>query len=312
MPRRTVILLLVAVAGLGSLSLAINDGDSAAVSSHLRGGVRVWVVWYRTYDGRRRRVFLDLPSWYGPRRHPAIPLVISPHGRQARAQANSALWGQLPARGGFAVANPEGQGRVLGNESWGYAGQISDLARMQLILTNALPWLRFDRRRVYAIGGSMGGQEALLLLERYPQLLAGVVVFDAPTDLAARYYALAQLRNGVYLQGLMRREVGATPASALGLYEQRSPMRFAARLAFSHVPVELWWSRRDAVVTDQRNESGRLYRRVEKLNPRARIRQVIGNWPHVAEMTWRHGLPVALRRLGLLTQHGPDSARVVA
>jgi pimeloyl-ACP methyl ester carboxylesterase len=289
------------LAGLGS-AVAVSGGGAAAVSSYLRGPVRVWVVPYRSHGGESRRIYLDLPAWYGARRHPPIPLVISPHGRQARAQANSDLWGQLPARGAFAVANPEGQGRVLGNESWGYPAQIADLARMPIFLRRALPWLRFDRRRMYAVGGSMGGQEALLLVARYPRLLGGVVAFDAPTDLAERYHDLRVLHNGVYLRRLMRREVGGPPSVVPGLYAARSPLRFAARIASSHVPVELWWSRRDHVVVDQAEQSGRLYRLIKKLNPQAPVRQIVGCWSHMAEMSWRADLPRALRWLGLLAR----------
>jgi pimeloyl-ACP methyl ester carboxylesterase len=285
---------------LAVLTWAAYGREGAPVVSYLRGQVRVWVVPYRAHDGKTRLIYLDLPRWYGPARRPLIPLVISPHGRQARAQANSALWGQLPAQGGFAVANPEGQGRVLQDESWGYWGQIADLARMPVVLGRALPWLRINRRRVYAVGGSMGGQEALLLLARFPRLLAGVVTFDAPTSLAQRYYALTRLRSGHYLQGLMRQELGATPAAAPGLYEQRSPTRFAAQIAFSHVPVELWWSRKDGVVVNQSTQSGLLYRLIKKRDPQAPIREVVGTWPHMAEMSARRGLPTALRRLGLL------------
>ncbi len=313
MSRRAVFLIvgvLAALAGVVGLVAAVGWGGSSGVLVRVRGRVHVWVVPYRAYDGKGRRIYLDVPAWYGPRRDPPIPLVISPHGRQARAQANSALWGQLPAQGGFAVANPEGQGRVLADESWGYPGQIADLARMPVLLRRALPWLRLDRRRLYAVAGSMGGQEALLLLAHDPRLLAGVVVFDAPTDLAARYKALAFLRNGAYLQGLMRREVGAIPTDAPSLYAQRSPIRFASRIAFAHVPLELWWSHHDHVVVDQYEQSGRLYRLIRTLNPKARVRQVVGNWPHMAEMSWRRGLPAALSWLGLLKHH-PASTHAV-
>jgi hypothetical protein len=44
----------------------------------------------------------------------------------------------LPARGGFAVVSPDGQGRVLGLQSWGALGQIDDLARMPRIVRSAL------------------------------------------------------------------------------------------------------------------------------------------------------------------------------
>ena len=47
---------------------------------------------------------------------------------------------------------------------------------MPQIVAQALPWVRLDLRRVYAIGGSMGGQETLLLLGRHPELLAGLLI----------------------------------------------------------------------------------------------------------------------------------------
>jgi pimeloyl-ACP methyl ester carboxylesterase len=200
----------------------------------------------------------------------------------------------------FAVANPDGQGRILGNESWGYPGQIADLARMPSLLQDALPWLRLDRHRVYAVGGSMGGQESLLLLARYPRLLAGVVAFDAPTNLALRYRALRRLSRGVYLEWLMRREVGGTPGAVPQRYAARSPILYVRQIVLARVPVELWWSRRDRTVIDQSTQSGRLYRLIKTLDRRAPVREVVGDWPHMAEMNWRRGLPLALHWLGLL------------
>src|SRR5512146_2317833 len=137
-------------------------------------GVRTVRIAYRAHDGRARSATVLLPSWYGAHRHPALPLVISPHGRGLDGRANGHLWSSLPGVGGFAVVNPDGEGtRLDGRFSWGAPGQIDDLARMPEIVTAALPWLRVDRRRIYAVGGSMGGQETLLLVARHPQLLAG-------------------------------------------------------------------------------------------------------------------------------------------
>lgn len=289
----------VVVALSAGLLATVFNGRSASASWYVRGPVRIWVVPYRAHNAKWRRIYLDLPRWYGARRHPPLPLILSPHGRQSTARHNSALWGPLPAVDGFAVANPEGEGRVLGNESWGDPGQIADLGRIPTLLRRALPWLQIDSHRIYAVGGSMGGQEALLLGARHPGLLAGIIAFDAPTNLAARYYALARLRNGAYLQRLMRREVGGTPQTAPSQYEQRSPLDYTHEIAFAGIPIELWWSRRDSVVIDQATQSGLLYRRIKTLDPSARIHEVIGNWPHMAEMNWQTDLPRALRWLGL-------------
>ena len=65
--------------------------------------------------------------------------------------------------------------------SWGYRGQIDDLARMPRIVE--AHGVRVDRSRIYAIGGSMGGQETLLLAALHPHLLAGAAAFDPATDM---------------------------------------------------------------------------------------------------------------------------------
>jgi poly(3-hydroxybutyrate) depolymerase len=174
---------------------------SAALTHPSLRAVRVLAISYRAHDGFSRRAYLILPAWYGPLRHPAIPLVISPHGRGVGARANIRRWGDLPARGSFAVINPEGQGRKLTLFSWGDPGEIRDLARMPQIAEQAVPWLQIDRHRVYAFGGSMGGQETLLLLARFPRLLAGAAAFDAPTNMAARIARSIACRSAVDCNG---------------------------------------------------------------------------------------------------------------
>jgi poly(3-hydroxybutyrate) depolymerase len=156
---------------------AAYDGAMAASPE-----VRVWTVRYRADNGLARSAYIALPADLGPRKNPALPLVISPHGRGLTGLANLRLWSDLPARGRFAVISPEGHGRVLPLHSWGWEGQISDLANMQYVAKATLPWLRVKLGAVYAIGGSMGGQETLLLVSRHPRLLAGAVSFDAPSS----------------------------------------------------------------------------------------------------------------------------------
>jgi hypothetical protein len=270
--------------------------------------VRIVEIHYRAWDSRRRAAYVLLPRWYGPRHDPPVPLVISPHGRGVSALRNTRIWGDLPARGRFAVVNPAGQGRRLGLYSWGDPGQIADLARMPAILRRRLPWLRIDRRRVYAFGGSMGGQETLLLVARRPHLLAGAASFDADTNLAVRYLDFRSLRFGRFLRWAARREVGGTPARDPRAYAERSPVDDARAIARSGVPLQLWWSTRDRVVVDQAEQSGLLYRRVEADGPRAPVDAFVGTWAHTAEMRWNRRLPFALRLFGLLPQRVHDPA----
>src|SRR5207248_2045917 len=95
-----------------------------------------------------------------------------------------------------------------------------------------------DPSRIYAIGGSMGGQEVLLLVARHPQLLAGAAAFDPATDMARRYWDFAGLKGGRRLQQLARTEIGGTPLTAPLAYARRSPDNFVLQLALSAVPIE--------------------------------------------------------------------------
>src|SRR5262245_59333463 len=172
--------------------LSLSPGDAPA-SWIEAGKIKVWTIHYRTHDGYRARAYVILPAWYGRHRNPPIPLIISPHGRGVSGRENINRWGNLPAAGSFAVVNPDGHGRRLRLYSWGYRGQVDDLARMRRIVLSALPWLRIDFKRTYAFGASMGGQETLLLAARHPWLLAGAAAFDSVSDLSKRYYDFPRL-----------------------------------------------------------------------------------------------------------------------
>lgn len=286
---------LVAISAVGLVM-----GLASTAKTVTRPTVRVWTIHYRAHDGHVRRALVELPAWYGPTRHPRIPLIISPHGRGMSARSNVRVWGNLPALGRFAVVDPQGQGRRLGLFAWGDPGDVTDLSKMPQVAERALPWLRVDRRRVYAFGGSMGGQETLLLVARYPRLLAGAAAFDSPTNMAARYTAFDRLRSGDALQRLARIEIGGTPLSDAQAYATRSPLDWARRIAFSGVPLQIWWSTRDRIVVDQAQESGRLYRDIRRLNPAAPVREFVGTWAHTAEMRAGARLPLALRLFHLL------------
>src|SRR5262249_17505405 len=153
-------------------------------------------------------------------------------------------------------------------------------------------WLRVEPRRIYAFGGSMGGQESLLLAARYPRLLAGVAAFDSVTNFALQYQDFLRLRCdpscrrqwkgpiGLGLRELARFEVGGSPSTRPDAYAVRSPLRYASRLAFAHVPIELWWSTSDLVVIDQARQSGALFWTIRRLDPDAPIEAYVGRWIH--------------------------------
>lgn len=278
------------------------------------GFTRVWPIFYVAHDGRRRSAYVLLPSWYRPNRNPSLPLVISPHGRGVSALANTRLWGNLPAIGRFAVVSPNGEGRRLPGYSWGDPGQINDLARMPLLVEQALPWVRIRARRVYAFGGSMGGQETLLLVARHPKLLAGAAAFDSVANLALQYRHFPELPCnlvcrkrwsrplGLGLQALARQEVGGSPIQDPAAYAARSPLHYARAIARSGVPLQLWWSSRDLIVPDQTAQSALLFRTIKRINQRAPITENVGTWRHTREMRSTTRLPAALAHFDLLPE----------
>lgn len=264
--------------------------------------VRQWGLRYRTHNGLPQWAVLVAPAQYGPETpSPPLPLVISPHGRGVRGRTNARMWGELPGQGGFAVICPGGMGRRLPLFSWGWRGQVDDLARMPAILRAARPWLNFDADRIYAVGGSMGGQETLLLVGRHPQLLKGAVAFDSVADFLSRYPDFALLgRRGQVLQGLARIEVGGTPETHAQEYRLRSPLHFAEQIAASGVPLQMWWSDADEIVVGQETQSGKLFAELQRLGPAGPLEKKTGSWSHTADSYRRLQLPGAARWLGLL------------
>lgn len=185
---------------------------------------------------------------------------------------------------------PGGMGRRLPLHSWGWRGQINDLARMPSILRAARPWLRIDARRTYAVGGSMGGQETLLLLGQHPRSLAGAVAFDSVTDFPLRYGQFARIRNGEGLAGTCPHR-GGTPRTNPEGYVLRSPTHWIGEVASSGVPFQLWWSDADEIVVDQRTQSEKFFKDLQKLRPRGRVEKVTGSWSHTLRATGGFSCP---------------------
>ena len=117
----------------------------------------------------------------------------------------------------------------------------------------------------------MGGQETLLLLARYPRLLAGAAAFDPVVDFKLQYHEFPQPRGarrrcrktwngpiGRSLQALARAELGGSPSKDPEAYRLRSPITYARAIAFSHVPLQIWWSPQDRIVIDQQRQAARL------------------------------------------------------
>jgi hypothetical protein len=135
---------------------------------------------------------------------------------------------------------------------------------------------------------------------------------DSVTDLTRRYAQLPAVPCnercvarwgvpiGVTFQSAMRREVGGTPEQVPAEYAARSALRQASRIAASGVPLQIWWSSEDRIVSDQEHQSEALFRELRRLDPAAPVSAYVGRWAHSVEMRATALLPLALADFGLL------------
>jgi len=240
------------------------------------------------------------------------------------------------ARAHDAASDPHDRPPGASLFTYGYRRHIDDLAWMPTILAKRLPWLRIDWKRVFVIGSSMGGQETLLLAARYPNKLAGrnsrlagAAAFDAPCDLARQCAHLTNRDPAVAAR--MLEEVGRRPASMRGwnreatyynrklrrhetivrlaaalpreqeAWDARSPLHFANALGELPFPLRIYWSTKDVVVANQeRDHSGKLYKRIKQLHPHANVVAIRGTWAHSREFVPSRELGRALVDLGLI------------
>jgi hypothetical protein len=87
-----------------------------------------------------------------------------------------------------------------------------------------------------------------------------------------------------------------------GAYRERSPDAYVDAIAFSGVPLQIYWSVRDRVISDQVDEAALLAADIRTINPAAKLWDFEGAWNHTAEMQADRRLPRALERFGLLAR----------
>jgi pimeloyl-ACP methyl ester carboxylesterase len=242
--------------------------------------VQTIVVSYSAWNGTALAATLVLPLDYSAENATPLPCIVQPHGRGSRPAYAASLWGDLPTRYGFAVICPDAVGEDGTANSWAAPGQIDDVVRMPDTVEAAVPWVRFDRRRLYLVGSSMGGQESLVGLARAPDHFAAVAAFDGAADLAARYRDMgAAGQRGD--QAKLRHELQGVPAQRRFAYQQRSPLSFCRTLATCGVPLRIAWSTADQIVTRGADtQFGRLCRRLRAVAPEVPLTEVISALPH--------------------------------
>jgi poly(3-hydroxybutyrate) depolymerase len=270
------------VSSVGHAGQAAASPSLAVVADPTLAPNQAFRFAYRAWNGARRHAVVLLPAGYSAGGDQALPCVIAAHGRDMPPEVVAQRWGELPTDLGFAVVCADSAGIREAYNSWAAPGQVRDLLRMPALVERALPWVIIDRRRIFAVGVSMGAQEVLCLAARYPDRLAGAAAFDGVTDLAARYgEALLSARGGPGVLRQMRHEMGGTPQQVPFAYRQRSPLSYAATLATGGLPIQLWWSPNDRRVINQATtQTGALYRRICRACPAHQVIEVETDLAH--------------------------------
>jgi pimeloyl-ACP methyl ester carboxylesterase len=282
---RTLVCLFAALAlcvlGAAFARQAVAATPRAAVVQATRvDGDQVLAVPYHSWNRKARYATVVLPADYAPGNNEALPCIVQPHGRDATPLGPASRWGDLPTTQRFMVICPDSSGRRDPSNSWGVAGQLQDIAEIAGVVESSIPWVHIDRRRLYIVGISMGGQETLSTLARYPDLFAAGLCCDGNANLAARYreFPLVGMADS---QKLMSWEIGGTPKKVPWLYARRSSTPFVGTLATCGVPIAIWWSQDDRIGYNQAtSQTGYLYSRIMLRNPAAPVVQVVGTGAH--------------------------------
>jgi acetyl esterase/lipase len=164
--------------------------------------------------------FLDLRLPPPRKTSHKLPLVINIHGGFWRARYGldhaSHLCAALTAKG-LATANLEY--RRVGNEGGGWRGTFADIRSAFKYLVQNAARRNFDREKILVMGHSAGGQLALCLAAREPEVtrvvsLAGVVDLRRAYELHLSNDAVAEFLRGM-------------PAQIPDSYRQADPMQLS-------------------------------------------------------------------------------------
>ncbi|MSO48072.1 MAG: hypothetical protein EXQ67_08320 [Thermoleophilia bacterium] len=197
-------------------------------------------TWYETWNGRRRAMTIFFPR-AAENTGRVLPLLVAAHPAGGASTCVDQM-AQLSGRFDFVLACLDGQGVMTRAFSYGAPGQIADLAAAPRLIAGRLPGMKLDARRLYLVGSSMGGTEALLVGLRYPNAYRETVALSPVTDLGFRFNSLPLVRRGQ-----LEAECAGPPMLRGACYVERSPIAFVGRRAVGSTILSVWYSTDDPV-----------------------------------------------------------------
>ncbi len=231
-------------------------------------------TWYDTWNGRRRAMTILFPR-AAENTGRVLPLLVAAHpagGASTCVDQIASFAGQF----GFVLACLDGQGISTRAFSYGAPGQIADLAAAPRLIAGRLPGMKLDARKLYLVGSSMGGTEALLVGLRYPGAYRETVALDPVTDLGFRFNSLPLVRRNQ-----LESECAGPPTLRGSCYSVRSPIAYVGKRALGSAVLNVWWSTTDPV-SGAPQQVPRFLAAQRGLMQPGQLRERVGAWGHGA------------------------------
>jgi len=184
--------------------------------------------------------------YYHPQTDAAVPLVVGLHTWSYDRFNQRDTYLPLCYRFGCALLLPEFRGPNLASNPSRLNACGSRLARQDII--DAIHYVcretPIDKRNIFLLGCSGGGQAALLTAEDAPEIFRAVDVWCPVIDLAAWYRHLVATDQHYYHD--MDACLGGTPEACSEEYASRSPASYFAKL--KNLAVSIHHGRHDTLV----------------------------------------------------------------
>ena len=203
---------------------ALPDVPAVTIRQDVDAKTVILRTWYDTWNGHRRAMTILFPRAAEDTGR-VLPLLVAAHPAGGASTCVDQM-ATLAGRFNFVLACLDGQGDSTRAFSYGAPGQIADLAAAPHLIAGRLPGMKLDARKLYLVGSSMGGTEALLVGLRYPGAYRETVALDPITDLGFRFNSLPLVRRNQ-----LEAECGGPPTVKDPCYLARSPMAYVGTRA---------------------------------------------------------------------------------
>lgn len=275
---------------------ALPDVPAVTVRQDIDAKTVILRTWYDTWNGHRRAMTILFPR-AAENTGRVLPLLVAAH---PAGGASTCVDQMAPLAGRFnlVLACLDGQGDSTRAFSYGAPGQIADLAAAPNLIAGRLPGMKLDARKLYLVGSSMGGTEALLVGLRYPGAYRETVALDPITDLGFRFNSLPLVRRNQ-----LEAECAGPPTLKGQCYVVRSPMAYLGKRALGSAVLSVWYSTADPV-SGAPQQVPRFLAAEQPLMQPGQLRVRLGGWRHGALWDRADHRAAWLIDLGLVPSRG--------